>query len=152
MVQSLRITIIIKVCLLIFFASWIQMRKKFIVVDRDQGFLEGIKLNLEEIADVVVCSNINDMFIKLSSDRYDILLLDSVLLGKSGANILHEIKLNQPQIIIVGMQLYGEEPDVRKEDSDKLVNMHVYKPVDFEIFLNRLSTLSEGLYDKSSKH
>ena len=127
------------------------MRKKFIIVDGDRGFLEGIKLNLEEIADVAVCTNIINMFVELSCGRYDVLLLDSGLLGEAGAHILQKIKQDHSQIVIVSMQLYGEEPDVREGNINQLVDMHVYKPVDFEKLLNRLGHLTEGLLDKPNK-
>ncbi len=73
---------------------------------------KGLKQILAETQDMVVtgeASNGFEVMEKVRSNHYDVLLLDISMPGKSGLDILKELKTEQPKLPVLVLSMYPEE-------------------------------------------
>jgi len=73
---------------------------------------EGLKKILAETADIIAtgeASNGQEVLSKIRTHRYDVVLLDISLPGRSGLDVLKQIKSEQPKLPILVLSMYPEE-------------------------------------------
>ena len=115
------------------------MRKKILVINKDENLSQGIRLNLEEIADVIALESTEGLDSTVTEKGVDYILMDSDLLDGPGISALYSVKQKHPKLGLVVMQLYGEDPQSAGRNLIDIVDMFVYKPVDFNILTQRLN-------------
>lgn len=85
---------------------------KIIIADDHTIVREGLKQILAETSDMVVvdeASNGQELLNKLMKNDYDIVILDIYMPGRSGLDILKEIKTQKPELHILVLSMYPEE-------------------------------------------
>ncbi len=115
------------------------MSARIIVVD-DQA---GLRMLLEEVLklegyQVETAKNAQECLQKISSNRYDLIILDLILPGKSGFELIKKIKNYQSSddIIIIS----GDENYVPKEKLNELgISEYIEKPFDLKIFKEKVN-------------
>src|SRR3972149_10492153 len=73
---------------------------------------KGLKQILAETHDMVVAgeaSNGFEVMEKVNNNHYDVLLLDISMPGKSGLDILRELKTENPKLPVLVLSMYPEE-------------------------------------------
>ncbi len=121
------------------------MRKKILVINRDEELFQGIRLNLEEIADVIALESTEGLDRTVAEKGVDYILMDSDLLDEPGISALYSVKMKHPNLGLVVMQLYGEEAQDAGKNLMNIVDMFVYKPVDFTMLTHRLNLPVRGM-------
>ena len=121
------------------------MRKKILVINRDENLSQGIRLNLEELADVIALKSTEGLDRTVTEKGVDYILMDSDLLDGPGVSALYSVKQKYPKLGLVVMQLYGEDPEASGRNLIDIVDMFVYKPVDFNILTQRLNLPVRGI-------
>lgn len=78
-----------------------------LIVDDEKHTREGLMLALEDEYDVMLASDADEAFERMAEERFDVVLTDLKMAGKSGMKVIdHAMKLpNQP--IIIMMTAYG---------------------------------------------
>lgn len=85
---------------------------KIIIADDHPIVRKGIREIIEETKDITVeseASNGNELLNKIKTKNVDIILLDISMPGKSGIEILKQIKQEYPKIFILILSMYPEE-------------------------------------------
>ena len=85
---------------------------KLLIVDDHQIVREGLKQILSETSDIVAAgeaSNGGEALSKVWKNNYDIVLLDIYMPGKSGLEVLKELKNAKPKLKILLLSMYPEE-------------------------------------------
>lgn len=88
------------------------MIKKILIADDHSAIRIGVKqICASEFPAVVIGEAINyaEVFQKLSADNWDILILDIDLPGRSGLDILQQIKAEKMKIPVLMFSFHGEE-------------------------------------------
>jgi two-component system invasion response regulator UvrY len=83
-----------------------------LIADDHAVVREGIKQILSGTSDMVVtaeASNGNEVMDKLSKNEINFLILDITMPGKSGLDILKDIKSQRPELPILILSMYPEE-------------------------------------------
>lgn len=79
-----------------------KMSQKILVVDDEQPIADILKFNLEKEGYQVIIANDGDTAIELAeSERPDLILLDIMLLGKDGNEVLREVRKTQTMPVIM---------------------------------------------------
>ncbi len=85
---------------------------KILIADDHRIVREGLKQILAETQDMVVsaeASNVQEVLNKVASDDYDVLLLDISMPGRSGLDILKQLKSERPRLSVLVLSMYSEE-------------------------------------------
>ena len=85
---------------------------KILVVDDHIIVREGLKKILVETPDMVVAdeaSNGEEVIKKVGNNDYDLVLLDISLPGRSGLDVLKQLKCSKPQVPILILSIHPEE-------------------------------------------
>jgi DNA-binding NarL/FixJ family response regulator len=85
---------------------------KILIADDHTIVREGLKQILLETPDILVvdeAGNSQEVINKVSKRSYDLILLDISLPGRSGLDVLKQIKLIKPKIPILILSMYPEE-------------------------------------------
>ncbi len=85
---------------------------KILIADDHRIVREGLKLILEEPSDISVISEASDGFEVLSlvrKNKYDVIILDISMPGKSGLDVLKEIRKDKPKLPILILSAYPED-------------------------------------------
>jgi DNA-binding NarL/FixJ family response regulator len=85
---------------------------KILIADDHSIVRQGLKQIVAEENDIVVCAeagNSIELFERLSKPECDIVILDINMPGKSGIEILKDIKLLKPDLPVLILSMYGEE-------------------------------------------
>ena len=86
--------------------------KKLLMIDDDPDFVEGIMSILKSAGyEVEARYNPKEGFKELETGKYDLLLLDLVLPGADGLEILREVRGARPTLPVVILTARGEEAD-----------------------------------------
>ncbi len=88
------------------------MIKKILIADDHSAIRIGVRqICVSEFPAVVIgeATNYAEVFQKLSSDSWDILILDIDLPGRSGLDILQQIKAEKMKIPVLMFSFHGEE-------------------------------------------
>jgi len=85
---------------------------KILIADDHAIVREGMKQILSENPDIVVAaeaSNGHEVMDKLNKYNYDLIVLDVALPGRSGLDILKDIKNQKPKLPVLVLSMYPEE-------------------------------------------
>jgi DNA-binding NarL/FixJ family response regulator len=85
---------------------------RILIADDHTIVREGLKQILAETRDMVVAdeaSNGQEVFTKVSKNEYDVVLLDISMPGRSGLEVLKQLKSERPKLPILILSMYSEE-------------------------------------------
>jgi DNA-binding NarL/FixJ family response regulator len=85
---------------------------RILIADDHTIVREGLKQILAETRDMVVAdeaSNGQEVFAKVSKNEYDVVLLDISMPGRSGLEVLKQLKGERPKLPILILSMYSEE-------------------------------------------
>ncbi len=85
---------------------------KILIADDHSIVRQGLKQIVAEESDIIVSAeagNSDELFQKLKKQECDIIILDINMPGKSGIEILKDIKAIKPDLPILILSMYGEE-------------------------------------------
>ena len=85
---------------------------KILIADDHAVVREGLKQILSETPDMLVADEANDgqeVLDKVSENQYDIVLLDITMPGRSGLDILKQIKNDNPKLPVLMLSVHPEE-------------------------------------------
>lgn len=85
---------------------------KILIADDHRIVREGLKQILAETPDMVVAgeaNNAQEVLKKVWDDEYDVLLLDISMPGRSGLDILKQLKTDRPKLSVLVLSMYSEE-------------------------------------------
>jgi two-component system, NarL family, invasion response regulator UvrY len=85
---------------------------KILIADDHRIVREGLKQILAETQDMIVtdeANNAQEVLKKVWDNDYDVLLLDISMPGRSGLDILKEIKSDRPKLSVLVLSMYSEE-------------------------------------------
>ena len=114
------------------------MAKKVLVVDDEKLIVKGIRFSLEQDGMEVDCAYDGEEAVEKAKDKkYDIILLDLMLPGISGEEVLQEIRKqgNTPVIILTAKDTIDDKVEVLQSGADD----YVTKPFDIKEVLARVA-------------
>lgn len=112
--------------------------KAVLVVEDDPSILLGLELNLKRAGYRVLLASDGDQGLALyEKERTDLILLDLMLPGVNGLEILRRIRAEQPQLPVIILTAMGAESDKIK-GLDLGANDYVTKPFSIEELLARV--------------
>jgi len=85
---------------------------KILIADDHRIVREGLKQILAETPDMVVAdeaNNAQEVLRKVWDNEYDVLLLDISMPGRSGLDILKQLKSDRPKLSVLVLSMYSEE-------------------------------------------
>jgi two-component system invasion response regulator UvrY len=85
---------------------------KILIADDHRIVREGLKQILAETRDMVVegeASNTQEVLKKVGEGEYDVLLLDISMPGRSGLDILRQLKSDHAKLSVLVLSMYSEE-------------------------------------------
>jgi len=85
---------------------------RILIADDHTIVREGLKQILAETRDMVVAdeaSNGQEVFAKVSKNEYDVVLLDISMPGRSGLEVLKQLKGERPKLPVLILSMYSEE-------------------------------------------
>jgi len=85
---------------------------KILVADDHTVVRKGLKQILSETPDIVVAdeaSNGQEVLDKVWENEYDVVLLDIAMPGRSGLEVLEELKRTKPKLPVLILSMYPEE-------------------------------------------
>lgn len=85
---------------------------KILIADDHAIVREGLKQIISETLDMAVvaeASNGEDVLEKVSANKYDVVLLDISMPGRSGLDILRQLKIEKPKLPIMMLSVHPEE-------------------------------------------
>jgi DNA-binding NarL/FixJ family response regulator len=85
---------------------------RILVADDHTIVREGLKQILADVADMAVrdeAGNGQEALAKIRAGKFDVVLLDISMPGRSGLEILKEIKAEQPQLPVLILSMHAEE-------------------------------------------
>ena len=83
-----------------------------LIADDQTLFREGLKLIISETSDMIVADeagNGEEVLEKILKNNYDILLLDITMPGKSGLDVLKQLKIIKPKLPVIMLSMHPEE-------------------------------------------
>lgn len=85
---------------------------RILVADDHPIVCAGLKQILEEAQDIIVAddaSDGNEVWDKIAKNNYDVVVLDISMPGRSGLDILKQLKVQKPQLPVLILSIYPEE-------------------------------------------
>ncbi len=85
---------------------------KVLIADDHPLFREGIKRMLSETSDIVVAdeaSNGQEVFKIVEKNDFDVIMLDISMPGRSGLDIIKQLKCDRPDLPILILSMHSEE-------------------------------------------
>ena len=85
---------------------------KVLIADDHAVVRRGLKQILEETSDIVVsgeATNSREVLEQVSTKSWDALVLDITMPGRSGLDILREVKLLAPKLPVLVLSMHAEE-------------------------------------------
>ena len=85
---------------------------KVIIADDHPLFRRGLKHALDDTGDITVVaevSNGDELLTRAKEDKFDIVLLDIAMPGKSGLDLLKQLKTEYPALSVLVLSVYPEE-------------------------------------------
>lgn len=113
--------------------------KKLLVVDDEQDILEFLKVILEEEGYTVVTSDKDDYLEGLDNDiPPDLILLDMLLSGKDGREIVKYLKLNE-KTKHIPVIMFSAHPGAQEVTRQAGADDFVAKPFEIDQLLNKIA-------------
>ena len=85
-------------------------KEKILIIDDDDDILRVVRYNLEKIGyNVIISENGDDGFEKIKSANPDLVLIDFIIPGISGIEILTRTKQMYPDMSVIFMTAYGSQ-------------------------------------------
>ncbi len=85
---------------------------KVIIADDHPLFRRGLKHALDDTDDITVAaevSNGDELLVQVKGNKFDIVLLDIAMPGKSGLDLLKQLKTEYPALSVLVLSVYPEE-------------------------------------------
>ncbi len=85
---------------------------KVIIADDHPLFRRGLKHALDDTDDITVVaevSNGDELLVQIKEGKFDIVLLDIAMPGKSGLDLLKQLKTEYPALSVLVLSVYPEE-------------------------------------------
>jgi DNA-binding NarL/FixJ family response regulator len=85
---------------------------KVIIADDHPLFRRGLKHALDDTDDITVAaevSNGDELLVQVKEGKFDIVLLDIAMPGKSGLDLLKQLKTEHPALSVLVLSVYPEE-------------------------------------------
>ena len=109
--------------------------KKILVVDDDEGILEGFQALLENEKYIVITASSGQSFKTLiKSDQPDLILLDVLLSGEDGRDICRELKSNEATKTIPIIMI-SAHPKAEKTTKEAGADAYLAKPFEMDDLL-----------------
>ncbi|MDD5730314.1 MAG: DNA-binding response regulator [Candidatus Omnitrophica bacterium] len=118
------------------------MAEKVLIVDDDREFREELKEALEEYQVLDASSGVEALGMLKRANEIGVVILDVMMPGLSGTDVLREIKKRDPELGIVILTGHGSK-DVAVEALRGNADDFVEKPVDIENFKEIIEKLLE---------
>lgn len=117
------------------------MSRKILVVEDDAAIRRGIVDALEFAGyEVIQAPDGNEGFRAATHAGYDLLMLDLVLPGRQGMEILAEVRLTRPAVPVIILTAKGDEPD-RVKGLQLGADDYVVKPFSIKELLARIEAV-----------
>jgi DNA-binding response OmpR family regulator len=114
-------------------------KKKLLVIDDEQDILEFLKVILEDEGYFVDTTDKDDYLEKLRSDTLpDLILLDMLLSGKDGRDIVKDIKM-QEKTKHIPVIMFSAHPHAREITRQAGADDFVAKPFEIDLLLNTIA-------------
>ncbi len=114
-------------------------KKKLLVVDDEADILEFLKVILEDEGYNVVTTDKDDYLEKLHDDTLpDLILLDLLLSGKDGREIVNYLKLNE-KTHHIPVIMFSAHPSAREITKQAGADDFVAKPFEIDLFLKKVA-------------
>jgi DNA-binding response OmpR family regulator len=114
-------------------------KKKLLVVDDEEDILEFLKVILEEEGYIVITTDKDDYLEKLHDDSLpDLILLDLLLSGKDGREIVTHIKMqeNTKHIPVI---MFSAHPNAQAMTRNAGADDFVAKPFEIDQLLSKIA-------------
>lgn len=120
--------------------SQMPLKETLLVVDDEELNRNALSRRLQRSGfDVEVASGGAEALRKMSERPYDLILLDQMMPGKSGSDVLRELRTQYSQAALPVIMVTAVTESSRVADSLELgANDYVTKPVDFTVALARI--------------
>jgi len=114
-----------------------------LIIDDEVEIRESLQTLLEfEGYEVDVAENGEEGIAKLGDRSFDLVLLDLALPGRSGIEILPDIRSLDPQISIIMITAYGD-PETKRKAIEGGAEGLLTKPIDFTLLREEIDTRLE---------
>ena len=114
-------------------------KKKLLVVDDEQDILEFLKVILEDEGYIVVTSDKDDYLERIHDDTLpDLILLDMLLSGKDGRDIVKYLK-KQEKTRHIPVIMFSAHPSAREITKQAGADDFVAKPFEIDLLLNKIA-------------
>ena len=116
------------------------MTKKLLLVDDEELFLKSLKEGLEPLSHIFethICFSVNEAIKQVVTNKYDVVITDIRMPGKSGIDLLIYLKAIRYSGKVMVMSAYNTEESSDKIRSFGVVDL-ISKPFDFEWFKNKM--------------
>lgn len=115
------------------------MPKQILVIDDDEGILDGFQAMLEaEGYEVITCPN-GEYLPSFSSKRYpDLILLDVLLSGQDGRKLCKQLK-SQPDTKSIPVIIMSAALNIEESAREALANDFLGKPFDMDEVLQMIT-------------
>src|SRR6266516_5471258 len=119
-------------------------KKRLLVVDDKQDILEFLKVILEEEGYTVDTTDKDDYLEKLNDILPDLILLDMLLSGKDGREIVKYLKM-QEKTKHIPIILFSAHPSAQGFAKQAGADDFVAKPFEIDILLNKIEQYLKSL-------
>ena len=117
-----------------------------LIVDDDRHLAEttsyGLQNMLGEVVHVDVSFNGDEALSCFTKKNYDVVISDFNMPGISGLELLTQIRLTAPEVVLVLMTAYGT--DEIETQARKLTEIYLTKPFELSVLVDFIKSLIEG--------
>ena len=113
-------------------------KKRLLVVDDEQDILEFLKIILEEDGYTVDTTDKDDYLEKLNDILPDLILLDMLLSGKDGREIVKYLKMHE-KTKHIPIILFSAHPGAQGFAKQAGADDFVAKPFEIDLLLNKIA-------------
>ncbi|MBI3592103.1 MAG: response regulator [Nitrospirae bacterium] len=126
-------------------------KRKILVVDDEPTIIQSIHLLLEDKYELLAASSGKSAVECVKTVDIDIVILDYMLPGETGLDILRMIKSTKPSIPVILITAYGDE-EVAINALRFGAKDYIKKPFNFQDMLNRIEFYVSLRNEKEQRH